>query len=149
MAIKVEIALSSDLNEIYRIEVKCFEEEAFSKRQIAYLLNDYSSIGLTAKIQGRIVGFVIAAIYYERNAVFGHILTLDVVPENRRKGVASFLMEAVEEIFREKGATASHLEVREDNTAAISLYEKMGYKKIGTLRKYYGNKNGIYLAKKL
>ncbi len=149
MEIKVETALPSDLDELYRIEVNCFEKEAFSKRQIAYLLKDYNSIAFTAKIQGRMVGFIIAAVYFERKAIFGHILTIDVAPQNRGKGVASVLMDAVEEIFRQRGATASHLEVREDNAAAISLYEKMGYEKIGTLRRYYGNENGLYLAKKL
>jgi ribosomal protein S18 acetylase RimI-like enzyme len=42
-----------------------------------------------------------------------------------------------------------HLEVREDNAAALSLYRKLGYAKVGTLKKYYGTKHGLYHKKSL
>ena len=39
------------------------------------------------------------------------------------------------------------LEVREENTAALNLYSKLGYKTIGRLEKYYGTAHGLYLRK--
>jgi ribosomal protein S18 acetylase RimI-like enzyme len=41
------------------------------------------------------------------------------------------------------------LEVREDNAAALNLYQKLGYKKVGKLEKYYGEAHGLYLQKTL
>jgi ribosomal protein S18 acetylase RimI-like enzyme len=58
-------------------------------------------------------------------------------------------MQEIEKIFKEKGANACRLEVREDNVAALNLYKKLGYKKIAKLKNYYGNAHGIYLKKDL
>ncbi|MDH7564752.1 MAG: hypothetical protein QHH24_07775 [Candidatus Bathyarchaeota archaeon] len=52
-------------------------------------------------------------------------------------------------IFKEKGAKTCHLEVRENNVAALNLYIKSGYEKAGLLENYYGNAHGIYLRKPL
>jgi ribosomal-protein-alanine acetyltransferase len=137
------------LDRLYKIEIECFEKEAFTKQQIASLLKDYNSISLIAKVNSEIIGFIIGMIYYERNAQVGHILTIDVTPAYRRKGVAQKLLQEIEKIFKEKGSRECRLEVREDNIAALGLYQKLGYKKIAKLQNYYGNAHGIYLKKDL
>lgn len=137
------------LDRLYEIERECFEKEAFTKQQIAYLLTDYNSISLVAKVNGKIIGFIIGKIHIERKSAIGHILTIDVLPTHRRKGIAQRLLEEIEKIFREKGIKVCHLEVREDNVAALSLYQKSGYRKIGKLENYYENAQGIYLKKTL
>jgi ribosomal-protein-alanine N-acetyltransferase len=129
--------------------MECFEKEAFTKRQIVQLLTDYNSVGLVARENDRILGFIIAMIYVDRNALSGHILTIDVSPAHRQKGIGQMLLQEIEKIFKTKGVKTSHLEVREDNVAAISLYTKLGYQKIGKLKNYYGNAHGIYLKKVL
>jgi ribosomal protein S18 acetylase RimI-like enzyme len=55
----------------------------------------------------------------------------------------------MEEIFKQKRDNQCHLEVREDNKAALKLYENSGYKRMGILEKYYDNKHGLYLKKDL
>ena len=85
----------------------------------------------------------------ERNSLVGHILTIDVSIAHRQKKIAEKLMQEIEKIFKEKGAGSCHLEVREDNVAALNLYKKLGYKKIAKLKNYYGNAHGIYLKKDL
>jgi ribosomal-protein-alanine N-acetyltransferase len=137
------------LDELYSIELTCFGIEAFTEQQLAYLLAEHNSIGLTARADEKIVGFIIAAIHAERNSLAGHILTLDVIPHCRRTGIGSALMKALEDILRKQKVATAYLEVREDNSPALHLYEKMGYRKIGALRNYYENANGIYLSKKL
>jgi ribosomal-protein-alanine acetyltransferase len=149
MPVTVEDASIRHLDRLYEIEMECFEEEAFTKKQIAQLLTDYNSVGLVARENDKIVGFIIAMMYVDRNALSGHILTIDVSPAYRRKGIGQMLLQEIEKIFKAKGVKASHLEVREDNVAAISLYEKLGYQKIGKLKNYYGNAHGIYLKKVL
>lgn len=149
MAIKIEDASIRLLGKLCEIEKQCFEEEAFTKQQLAYLLTDYNAIGLVARVNGEIAGFAIARVDIGRNASFGHILTVDVAPVYRRKGIAQKLLGEIETIFKEKGIKECRLEVREDNVAALNLYRKFGYKKAGKLEKYYGRAHGLYLQKTL
>ena len=149
MSVAVEDASVRHLDRLYEIEMKCFGDEAFTKRQIAQLLTDYNSIGLIARDGDDIVGFIVGIVYADRKAVNGHILTLDVLPSHKRKGVGQTLLREMERVFAGKGVQICLLEVREDNAAALSLYWKLGYREIGRLKNYYGNANGIYLKKVL
>jgi len=149
MTMTIEDASIRHLDKLYEIEMECFQKEAFTRLQIAYLLIDYNSISLIAKMNEKIVGFIIGRIHVERKSAIGHILTIDVSPAHRRKGVAQRLLEEIERIFSERGAKVCYLETREDNIAALSLYQKFGYKKIGRLKNYYGNAHGIYFRKAL
>jgi ribosomal-protein-alanine acetyltransferase len=147
MTVTVEDASVKYLDRLFEIETQCFDEEAFTKRQIAQLLTDYNSIGLIAREDSEIVGFIVGMIYLDRKSVNGHILTIDVSPSHRREGIGRTLLKELESIFAKNGVQASLLEVREDNVAAISLYRRVGYKEIGRLKNYYGNAHGIYLKK--
>ena len=149
MDIKIEDVSISNLGKLYEIEKQCFKQEAFTKQQLAYLLTDYNTIGLTARVKGEIAGFAIARVDIKRNALFGHILTVNIAPAYRRKGIAQKLLHEVETILRERGIKECRLEVREDNVAALNLYQKLGYKKVGKLEKYYGKAHGLYLQKTL
>ena len=149
MEIKIEDVSIRLLNKLYEIEKQCFEQEAFTKQQLAYLLTDYNAIGLVARVNGEIAGFAIARVNIGRNASFGHILTVDIAPAYRRKGIAQKLLQQIETIFKERGIKECSLEVREGNVAASNLYQKLGYKKVGKLAKYYGNAHGLYLKKTL
>ena len=149
MAIKIEDIPIRLLDKLYEIEKQCFNQEAFTKQQIAYLLTDYNAIGLAARANGEIAGFVIARVDIGRNAPLGHILTVDIAPSYRRKGIAQKLLHEIETIFKERGIKECRLEVREDNVAASNLYQKLGYKKVGKLEKYYGDAHGLYLKKTL
>lgn len=149
MAATIEDASIRDLEKLYEIEVECFEKEAFTKKQITQLLTEYNSISLMMKAGSQTVGFIIGTIYVERNALKGHIVTLDVLPAHRRQGFGQRLLNEVERMFMEKGAEICYLEVREGNEAALNLYLKLGYEKIGKLRNYYGDAHGICLKKTL
>jgi len=149
MSIKVEDASFVDLDKLYQIETECFKKEAFTKSQIARLLGDYNSISLVARVEGQIVGFVIGVIYADRKTLHGHIYTIEVLPAYRRRGIGEKLLLKIESVFRQKDVEASSLEVREDNTAAIGLYVKLGYETVGKLKNYYRNAHGVYLRKTL
>jgi ribosomal-protein-alanine N-acetyltransferase len=135
------------LGELYEIEKQCFEEEAFSKQQIGYLLEDYNGVSLVARVDKEIAGFIIGRVDLVRNRPVGHIMTIDVAPNYRRKGIAQKLLLETEAIFEAKGAKECRLEVRENNAAALGLYMKLGYEKISLLEHYYGEAHGFYLRK--
>ena len=147
MDLKIETATIKLLDELYALEEACFDQEAFSKRQIAYLLTDYNTIALMAKQEGSIAGFIIAQVEVEENTQFGHIITLNISPKHRHQKIATNLLKEIESILKQKGITECRLEVREDNHPAIKLYKTSGYNIVGKLEKYYGTKHGLYLKK--
>jgi ribosomal-protein-alanine N-acetyltransferase len=149
MQATVEDASIRDLDRLHEIETECFRREAFTRTQIAQLLSGYNSIALIARVEGQIVGFVIAEIYVDGRVLQGHICTIEILPNFRRRGLGEKLLQEIEELFKQKGVKASALEVREDNVPAIELYRKLGYEKIGRLRNYYGEAHGLYLGKTL
>ena len=147
MTVTVQDASMKCLERLYEIEKECFVEEAFTKKQISLLLTDYNSISLTAEENEEIVGFIVGMIYPEGREVNGHILTIDVLPSCRRRGIGQRLLMEMENIFVRQGVQACLLEVREGNVAAINLYHKLGYRDIGRLENYYGKAHGICLKK--
>jgi len=149
MDVKIETATAKLLDKLFEIEKQSFQKEAFTKQQISYLLTDYNAISLVARVGGEVVGFVIGRIDVARGTPYGHILTLETRASCRRMGVAQRLLSDLEAIFKEKGVSESRLEVREDNVAAIALYQKFGYERVGKLERYYGNAHGLYLKKNL
>lgn len=68
----------------------------------------------------------------------GHLISIAVLPEYRRKGVASALLaETINVMKNIYGVDSIYLEVRVSNHPAIRLYEKFGFKKVRRIRSYY------------
>jgi ribosomal-protein-alanine acetyltransferase len=147
--VKIEDASIKHLDRLFDIEMECFKSEAFTKQHIAQLLTNQNCISLIAKEDDKIIGFIIGMLNFEDNILTGHILTIDVSPSHRRKGVGIKLLQELEKIFKNKQVKVSRLEVREDNVAALNLYQKLGYRKVGRFRHYYGDAHGIILEKAL
>ena len=87
--------------------------------------------------QDQIVGY--AAVLVVAPGVEADVLTVAVLPEYARQGIATHFMGELEKWSKEKQATAMMLEVGVENAGAIALYEKLGYKNIATRRNYYGH----------
>ncbi len=64
-------------------------------------------------------------------------LGLTVVKEMWNKGIGSKLLNKLIEYAKNAGIKIINLEVRSDNAAAIHLYEKFGFKRIGTSPAYF------------
>ena len=83
MLAKIEKASIEHLDRLYEIEMKCFETEAFTKQQIAYLITDSNSVILVSRVKDEIVGFIIGKTYMDKKPAAGQILTIDVSPKHR------------------------------------------------------------------
>jgi len=149
MSVRVYDATTQMLGRLFEIEKQSFKEEAFSKPQVAYLLEDLASISLVARVDEGITGFVIGRLELSTEGVAGHVMTIEVVPDFRRRGIATLLMLEIESRFRKRGAVESKLEVREENAAARGLYRKLEYVETASLIGYYGLTHGLYLCKAL
>ena len=69
-------------------------------------------------------GNAIDQIHGDRHA---HVFLLYVVPEHRRKGLATALMQHLETWAKQRGDRQLGLQVFTTSTPAINLYEKFGY----------------------
>ena len=55
----------------------------------------------------------------------------------RRQGIGSALMRRLISAADKQGAEELFLEVRKSNSEAVSLYDSLGFQKIGIRKKYY------------
>jgi ribosomal-protein-alanine N-acetyltransferase len=68
-----------------------------------------------------------------------HINSLAVAPDVRRKGYARRLLDHVFQEVVPEGVTSATLEVRRSNTAALALYDRLGFQVEGVRTNYYQN----------
>ncbi len=106
--------------------------------------NPYFKLYLYKK-DGNIVGYLLYSEIYERV----EIEQIRVKEEYQGQKIASFMMEELLKEEKEKGKENITLEVKEDNTKAISLYEKYGFKKKAIRKGYYQGIDGILMEKEL
>jgi ribosomal-protein-alanine N-acetyltransferase len=66
-----------------------------------------------------------------------HVATLAVAPEYRRQKIAQRLLAYTLIDAYHSGVSSSFLEVRRGNQAAISMYQRFGYREVGVRRNYY------------
>jgi [ribosomal protein S18]-alanine N-acetyltransferase len=78
----------------------------------------------------------------------GHVVSLAVMPERRRKGVASALLKQAMEGMQSYKAKQIYLEVRVTNDEAIGLYKKLGLETARTIGGYYSDGEDAYVMSK-
>ena len=123
---------TEDATEIAELERLCFsspwsETEILNSAALSY------AVYFTAFVDGQIAGY--AGMYAAADE--GVINNVAVFPQYRRAGVASALINALSDAGRKRKLSKLCLEVRGSNTAALSLYEKNGFYRVGVRRGYY------------
>ena len=139
----------SQLDEVWRLDQRCFiDGEAYSRETFDYLLTAPESVSFRAVTAGGVMaGFVIGLVEPDHT---GHVTTVGVAPEHRRRNLAKRLMGQVEDGFRKRNVRLVRLEVRTMNIAAQKLYESLGYTITQKLPKYYSNGgDGLLMLKSL
>jgi ribosomal-protein-alanine N-acetyltransferase len=86
-----------------------------------------------AGADGEVVGYVI--FWQIRDDV--QVNNVAVRPDCRGLGLGEALMRYAIAKVRAAGAAFMTLEVRQSNTAAVSLYKKLGFETMGTRKNYY------------
>jgi peptide alpha-N-acetyltransferase len=74
----------------------------------------------------------------------GYIAMLAVSEEYRGYGIATTLVRKGIDVMIEKGADEAVLETEITNTAAMKLYERLGFQRSKKLHRYYLNGNSAY-----
>jgi len=125
-----------DLEAMYRLDQRCFEPGiAFTRAQIAAFFDLESLQGVSAEVEGRLAGF---AIGYLRRPGLGGVLTLDVDPGQRRRGLGRALFTELLARLERAGAGEVRLEVDVRNASAIAFYRSFGFRRRRRISNYYG-----------
>lgn len=125
-------ARPADASRLAPLERRCFSDP-WSAAAFEEMLRFPLTIALLAERGEEVEGYLIG----RSIAGEGEILNLAVVPEERRHGLGSKLLEAGLAALIENGSHRVWLEVRESNTGAQALYLKRGFTAAGRRKKYY------------
>jgi len=138
----------SDFERLHRIDQVCFTRGiSYSRAELAAYIRRPGALTLVGEVNSVVVGFIVAR--RERRG-FGHIITLDVMPQARRAGLGSRLLSSAEERLRQAGCTGLLLETAVDNTAGLAFYERHGYAVLKTIPRYYQNSvDALVMGKQL
>ena len=99
-----------------------------------------------AESENTIIGY--CGVFLPAPGVEADVLTVAVLPEYRRQGIAKEFMRQIEDWSKERGASAMMLEVEHTNESAIELYKSLGYMKISVRMDYYGPGKDAFVMRK-
>jgi len=142
MAVVIRRMTLEDIAQVQQIDALSFSLP-WPERSFHYELNQNPAARLwvaedrtaqkTAKITGMIGIWVIVDEI--------HIATLAVHPDHRRQNIGKKLFLTALMSAYDEGAKKAFLEVRSSNTAAINLYQGMGFLTAGIRKRYYKDNN--------
>ena len=105
----------------------------WSEDEVERLLADRSVIAHRADLGRKFAGFIISRFA----AGEAEILSVAVLPTRRGRGLARALLDLHLRRLAGLGVQTVFLEVDEDNAAAMSLYRRSGFRKVGQRPGYY------------
>jgi ribosomal-protein-alanine N-acetyltransferase len=140
-----------DLNSVTRINEACLPEN-YTDIFFVDLYRRYPETFIVADENGHTVGYIMCRIEVGLSNLGltgivkkGHVVSIAVMPEHRRKGIAKALMTAAMEGMRHCNVKQCYLEVRLTNEAAVELYKKLGFEISRTVHGYYADGEDAYV----
>ncbi len=133
----IRAAVLEDLNQLERLENSCFTTDRLSRRQLRYLLTKGKASLLVDQEEAGsgLLGYV--AVLYSKATSMARLYSIAVSPEQQGKGIGSRLLTAAEEAAWEHQRAYMRAEVRKDNVASLTMFERLGYRRIGEWHDYY------------
>ena len=110
---------------------------------------------IIAEQEGKLIGYIMCRIEVGLSNIGlgglirkGHVVSIAVLPQSRRRGVAQALINKALEGMRYYKAKQGFLEVRVTNEAATSLYKGLGFEVSRTINGYYSDGEDAYVMTK-
>jgi ribosomal protein S18 acetylase RimI-like enzyme len=136
-AMPVRDATPADVDGLVELESVCFDADRISSRSFRRLIGGATASCRVVVSAGQIVAS--ALILFRAGTDIARLYSIAVHPRNRGVGLARLLLTDSEQRAVAHGCARLRLEVREDNSAAIGLYERAGYRRIGRYPDYYAD----------
>lgn len=145
--IKIEQATLADLDAIVETENLCFQADAYTRKQFAYLIAKAKGVFYVIRSAGKVLAYIsLLSNARTRNL---RIYSLAVRPEARGHRLGLLLMEECIRYATHTKLKAVTLEVNVSNATAISLYEKFGFVKATLIRNYYHDGSDAFGMKRM
>ena len=138
----------ADLDRILEIEDASFGAEAYDRNLFAEFFRQSGELFLVAERGGRICGYILACTYRRALWKSAELVSVAVVPSARGKGAASALMDSTLRRLRLRRVGRIGLMVRLTNQPARRFYEKYGFERVRTVRRYYEDGADALLMRK-
>lgn len=132
MQVIIRKATIGDANDIARIEKECFSSP-WSVESVISELERENTYMIAAFDGEELCGY--AGMYFVCDE--GYVSNIAVSENNRRCGIGAKLVDRLMIFLREQHLSFLSLEVRKSNTAAIKLYDKLGFVKVGERKNFY------------
>ncbi len=130
---------ADDIDAMHALDVVCFERPfRFTRWAMRRFAEVKKARVVVAQEGDALVGFVILHVEVGDEGRTGYIITLDVEPAMRRRGIAALLMREAERQARVDGCTALVLHVFAGNEAAIRFYEHAEFSRSHLAEEFYG-----------
>ncbi len=123
------------------IHAPCFED-AWDNEAMSALLKTPGSTALLATQNRNGESLPCGFVLLRAAADELEVLTLAVLPQNRRRGVARALMRALRQHAEKTGTRRIFIEYAQNNLAAHALYKEAGYTQNGVRLNYYKSPDG-------
>mgnify|MGYP000887923011 CR=1 FL=1 len=130
----LRLARAVDADALSEIHGKCFPA-AWTPEMLRVTCSSPSATTLIAENRGMACGFIQA----QAAADEAEILTLCVLPELRRHGIAMLLLGGLVTDLKIRGMKTLFLEVADSNIAARGLYAQAGFRETGRRKAYYAS----------
>ncbi len=134
MNIDIQKMNESHLGQLAKLEAECFSTP-WSENALREELTNQHARFFVVICNGEVAGYIgahniVGEVYITNVAVFS---------DYRRQGIAEKLIENLINVTFSEGAEFITLEVRKSNSGAIKLYDKMGFKEVGSRKNFYEN----------
>ncbi|UGB38105.1 GNAT family N-acetyltransferase [Frateuria soli] len=143
----VRPATVSDLDALVALELHAFRGDRMSRAQYRRHLASPRATVLVADTPGEgLLGS--ALVFFRTGSSRARLYSIATAAAARGRGIGASLLAAAEDAARARGCRALRLEVRMDNIAAMALYERAGYRRIGSYAGYYEDGEGAWRYEK-
>ena len=131
----LRLASASDIDQLVALENAAFSGDRLARPSFRRLIAGGRAALLVAERRGRLAGYALAL--FRQGSQVARLYSVAVHPDVAGMGIGGMLLAAAEAAALGKGRVTLRLEVREDNIAALRLYEREGYRPIGRIADYY------------
>jgi ribosomal-protein-alanine N-acetyltransferase len=151
---KLRKFIPDDLQHVMQINRLCLPEN-YMDFFFMDLHQRFPETFIVAEEGGKIVGYIMCRIEVGLASLGlgglikkGHVVSIAVLPQGRRKGVAQELMTKAMAGMRHYKAKLAYLEVRVTNDPGVALYRKLGFEVSRPLHGYYSDGEDAYVMTK-
>ena len=143
MIFKLRTYDPGDFETLYEIDRAYEPEIAFTAR--AAQSHALQLQCMSTEAEGKLVGFCLAA----REAVLGYVITMDVLAEYRRHGIASALLESVEQRLAARNVTEVWLETATETTPQLPSGKGTDIASRASEKTYPGKRDAFTMRKSI